>query len=136
MLDVEFQTISFQHRRMRSIPPAGLTQGDRHELDIALLQPGLPTRTLPNFDEVILAAECKHTSMKKDFIRNVLGLRRELSILHGVPSIANPVLNRWPRRTYSNHPASALLLYCSDPKVQNYRSITPTFDISLRYLPM
>jgi hypothetical protein len=74
--------------------------------------------------------------MNKSFIRNVLGMRRELSFLHGAPSIPNPVLSRWPRRSYSNHPASALLLYCNDPKVQNYRSITPTFDISLRYLPM
>lgn len=135
MLDVEFETISFAGRLTQSIAPNFLTQGDCHELDIALIEPGLLTQTRPNYGDVMLAVECKHTSMNKGFIRNVLGLRRELSFLHP-PRVANPILGAWPLRVDSNHPPSALLLFCNDPKVRNYRSITHTFDISLCYLPM
>jgi hypothetical protein len=74
--------------------------------------------------------------MNKGFIRNMLGLRRELSFFRGSQRLSNPVLSRWPRRAYSNKPPSALLLFCNDPKVRNYDSITHTFDISLCYLPM
>jgi hypothetical protein len=136
MLDVEFETISFELRSQLAIPPIDATQGDYHELDIAIFRPGIATNTRPNYNEVFLGAECKHTRMNKLFIRHVLGLRRELSFLKGISEFRNDVLHDWPRRWYSNKPASALLLYCNDSKVQNYSSITPAFDISLRYLPI
>jgi len=128
MTDLEFLTLSWY---LRGAP--GVKQySDYHELDIALIRVGIPDGQSPAYSDVILGAECKDTKMSKGFVRNMLGVRRELSFFRG--GGGNPFLNQWPRGQYSSNPASALFLYCRDPKVRNYRSMGSIFDIDMRYL--
>jgi hypothetical protein len=136
MTNVEFLTISRRERLFRNAQLANLQYSDYHELDLALLTPNVAHQERPRFDQVILGAECKDRSMSKEFVRNMLGLRRELSMYRGAPAFPNPELAIFPRQQYGNHPASALMFYCNDPKVRNYRSIGDIFDIDLRYLRM
>lgn len=136
MTNVEFLTISYRERLNRGAPPGNPAYSDYHELDLALLEPNIPHQARAWSHQVILGAECKDRAMSKEFVRNMLGLRRELSMYGGVPALQNPRLTYFPRQRYSNDPASALLLYCNDPAIRNYRSIGNIFDIDMRYLRM
>ena len=135
MLDITFLTLGYSLRMQNGGFPQNVSYADYHELDIAMVRPGLQNGCMPPHDQIIMAAECKHTEMSKAFVRNMLGLRRELSFLQG-GQMTNPVLSNWPRRFYSNRPSSALLLFCNDARVRNYRSISTIFDIDLRYKTM
>lgn len=67
-----------------SCPPGGSsTAGDYHEADILILEGASPTLTtafFPPAADILLVMECKFTAdMPKAFLRNMLGLRREMS---------------------------------------------------------
>lgn len=136
MTNVQFLTMSYRERKRRNLPPAKPPYSNYHELDIAMLSPGIPHARRPRHDQVIFGAECKDRSMSKEFVRNMLGLRRELSMYRGTPAFPNPKLAVFPRRRYSNLPASAVMLYFNHWKVRKYRPIGDIFDVDLRYLRM
>lgn len=73
--DIYFKSLSSMKK------PAGSPQtyGDYHELDIALLAPGVIDKPEPA--QVYLAVECKNRKIEKYLIRELLGFRRELSLL-------------------------------------------------------
>lgn len=122
--DIYFATLSYQMRGA----PARKTNGDYHELDIALLKPnqtGYPQQT-----EVMLAVECKNTSIKKSIIRELLGFRRELSFLQG----ARPTnFSAWPTNITPSNPNSVHMLYCSDNRISRYINNCLQFGIILQH---
>ena len=104
-LDVEFMTLS----SMNAVSPN--ERGYYHELDIAMFKPNLPNLARPKHDEVYLAIECKNTAMKKSYLREVLGLRRELSFLQTFTY--STIFQNWPKDELGVNPASCIFLYFS-----------------------
>jgi hypothetical protein len=123
--DIYFTTLSYQLRGA----PTRTTNGDYHELDIALLQPnqsGHPQQT-----EVMLAVECKNTSIKKSIIRELLGFRRELSFYSSVLQPTN--FSVFPTNQTHSNPNSVHMLYCSDSRINRYTQNCLQFGIILQH---
>lgn len=126
--DVYFNTLSYQMKRSTS-SLVGQTYGDYHELDIALLKPG--QNGVPQHSEVMLAVECKNTSIKKSIIRELLGFRRELSFWSPVPLRTN--FRIWPATETNSDPNSVHMLYCSDNRVNRFTTNCSKFGIILEH---
>lgn len=118
-LNIEFLTISSttQYNGNGNL-------SDLHELDIAVIFPGCTRH--PSYDQIVIGIECKDTTVNKGHIRNMLGLRRELSYLN------SPQTNYFTSQglqVSNSNPPSLLLFYCSDAKVTNYEKSGIQFDI-------
>jgi hypothetical protein len=124
--DVEFCALSCWARQC---PPT--TKGDFHELDVVVVTAGQNGR--PPHDSIWLAAECKNTDYQKGFLKEILGIRRELSLLDDWTSTR---FNKWPRNTVRARPPSCLLVYSSDRKVLEYSAPGDFFGIDFFYEPM
>jgi hypothetical protein len=124
--DVEFLTYSHDARS-----PASPAAGEYHELDIVIVPAGTTDR--PRHDEVVIGVECKHTTYRKELLRAVLGVRRELSLL--VPPQPTPFFV-WPRRDVPASPPSCLLAYCSSASIQQYDEPGATFGIDFIHEPL
>ena len=123
--DVYFNTLSYHLKGS----PARQTYGDYHELDIALLKPGQNGH--PQHSEVLIAVECKNTSIKKSIIRELLGFRRELSFWSYLPLPTN--FSVWPATQTHSDPNSVHMLYCSDNRVNRYTTNCLQFGIILEH---
>lgn len=123
--DTYFYTLSHFVRGGTSHQP-----GDYHELDIALLRPNISN--YPKHSDILIGIECKNTSIKKNIIREVIGFRRELSLLP-----KNKILTGfsfWPAPTIMANPSSVHIFYCSDPSVRKYESNCEVFGILIKFL--
>jgi hypothetical protein len=117
--DVEFLTLSYaQAARSR------LTKGDYHELDILMVTPGASAR--PRIDQILLGVECKNLSYDKGLLKEILGIRRELSLLDDEQKTA---FSSWPRTAVRAKPPSCLLVYSSSPEVLEYANPGEVFGI-------
>lgn len=123
--DTYFATISYQMRG----GPLRKTNGDYHELDIALLQPNLTG--YPQHTDVMLAVECKNTSIKKSIIRELLGFRRELAFYTGVMQRTH--FTTYPTNQTMSDPNSVHMLYCSDNRINRYIANCFQFGILLQH---
>ena len=122
--DIYFDTISYHYKGAHPTR----SPGDFHELDIALISPGLTGHPRP--DEILLAIECKHTSVEKSIIRELLGFRRELSFF-SKPRLTH--FSTFPAPFVNADPNSVHMLYCSDRNVTNYASNCLQFGIILQH---
>jgi len=122
--DVEFTALS--HAR-RGAPPA-LLRGDFHELDIVVTEPGVSGR--PRHAQVWLGVECKNTGYTKGLLKEILGIRRELSYLHELQPTR---FRQWPRTQVPADPPSCLMVYSTDPAVAEYASPGEIFGIDFRH---
>ena len=127
-VDIEFETLG---RHFGGL--VGSDRSSRHELDIVVVD---SQRAYPSYDEVLLGVECKsQASFSKDLVKEVLGVRRELSFLWSrQPS-------RLSEQGASNvyvpaEPASEFWLAYHDPKGSNYRLSPRTFGVEFRYIPL
>lgn len=126
--DLYFNTLSYKIKGY----PAVQMPGDYHELDIAVVKPGLSDK--PNHEEVYIAIECKNTSAEKRLIREILGFRRELSV---VDYAANRTQFKiWPAHVVHSRPSSIHMLYCSDKGVKKYDSNCIRFGIIIHHYIM
>lgn len=125
--DIEFLTLSY---RMRG-SPSSLTRGDYHELDIVMVDPNI--RGYPSCEQIWLAVECKNTGYKKSLLKEILGVRRELSLLS--PNIPTLFTN-WPSSTVPADPPSCLLVYATDSAVTEYSAPGATFGILFFHEPI
>lgn len=122
-VDIEFETLGSRQGL------AGSDRSARHELDIVVVD---TQRVYPRFDEVLLGIECKsQASFSKDVVKEVLGIRRELSLL----AAHRP--SRLSSQGASNvqvpaDPASEFWLAYDDPKGSNYRLSPRTFGVEFR----
>jgi hypothetical protein len=117
--DVEFLSLSHAARRSGT-----LTKGDYHELDLIIVEPGQQGR--PRHDSVWLGVECKNTGYQKGLLKEILGIRRELSLLTDTRSTK---FSTWPRSSVPADPASCLLVYATDADVLDYAAPGTVFGI-------
>jgi hypothetical protein len=109
--DVEFMTLSYVLRQ-----PAPLDSSAYHELDLLITRPLTTGRPVP--EDVWLGVECKNTTYGKDLLRQILGIRRELSLLVD----PGPTLfTSWPRTLVPANPPSCLSVYSTDSMVTAFR---------------
>lgn len=122
--DIEFLSLSYSISGGTRVP----NRGDFHELDIVVLEPGVDGK--PRHDQVWLGVECKNTSYQKGLLKEILGIRRELSYLKDqMPTH----FRNWPRSTVPAEPASCLLVYSTDPAVQEFASPGEAFGIDFHF---
>lgn len=122
--DVEFTSLSYsQCGRSRPIQ-----RGDYHELDIIVTDPGANGR--PSHSQIWLAVECKNTGYTKGLLKEILGIRRELSFLQN-PKPTH--FTRWPRSHVPADPASCLMVFSTDAAVSNYSSPGDVFGIDFQH---
>jgi hypothetical protein len=124
--DVEFLTLSHC-----SSPGSTVTKGSYHELDVVIVDPGLTGR--PRCDALWLGVECKNTGYQKGLLKEILGIRRELSLL--VEERATR-FRTWPRSSVPANPASCLLVYSTDAVVSDYSAPGKMFGIDFIHEPM
>jgi hypothetical protein len=103
--DIYFTSLSYSRRN-----PSGPPQpGEYHELDIVLTTPDCDRQPLAN--QVLIGVECKYTDYEKHLLREILGVRRELSLLTAPQRTR---FNSWPRRDVPAKPSSCLLVFSRD----------------------
>lgn len=124
--DVEFLSMSFCADGTRA-----LTKGDFHELDILIVDAGSSGR--PRHDQIWLGVECKNTGYGKSLLREILGVRRELSYLEDAKFTR---FRYWPRSIVPANPPSCLLVYSSDEAVLDYAAPGAMFGIDFVHEPM
>jgi len=105
-----------------------------HEFDISIARPAATTR--PVHDDLMLGIECKSAGkMSKSYVREVLGLRREMSLYsHDPPQqslLSSEIGSMW--NTYvSSQPESEIYLAFSDVMRGNkYKSSPALFSVFL-----
>jgi hypothetical protein len=126
--DVEFTSLSYGISG-RVKPP---DHGQYHELDIVMTPPSASGR--PETEDIWLAIECKNTGYGKNLLREILGVRRELSYFHDTPHPTN--FNTWPRSEVPAVPPSCLLVYSTDSRVSVYSSPGTVFGIDFMHEPL
>jgi hypothetical protein len=99
-------------------------KGDYHELDILVVGAGTTGR--PRHDQIWLGVECKNTGYEKGLLKEILGIRRELSLLTDWQPTK---FARWPRASVRATPPSCLLVYSTDEDVADYSAPGNTFGI-------
>lgn len=117
--DVEFLSLSASRSG-----GTGMNRGDYHELDIMMVDAGQNGR--PAHDRVWLGVECKNTGYNKGLLKEILGVRRELSYLQDPKSTR---FRRWPRSSVPADPNSCLLVYATDKAVLEYQDPGQVFGI-------
>lgn len=117
--DVEFMSLSSTQTGSFKIG-----RGDFHELDILVADVGVNGR--PRHDQIWLGVECKNTGYSKGLLKEILGIRRELSLLQNPRSTR---FKAWPRTTVPASPQSCLLVYSTDPDVALYAGPGSVFGI-------
>ena len=125
--DVEFTALSYY----QSSIPRRIQRGDFHELDIVVTDYGINGR--PRYDQIWLGVECKNTGYTKGLLKEILGIRRELSLLQ--QDRPTHFMN-WPRREVPAEPASCLMVFSTDSDVLNYSSPGEVFGIDFRHEPI
>lgn len=122
--DIEFMTLSSE--------TLGVFEGDRHELDIVVVDVG--SMGYPSTGQLWLGVECKNTSYKKRMVRETLGVRRELGLLQGHPLPTE--FGVWPLSQVRFDPPSALLVMSTDPKVATYGTVGTAYGIRFEHKDM
>jgi hypothetical protein len=125
--DVEFISLSCAQRGNT----LSLTKGDYHELDILIADPGLTGR--PPHSAVWLGVECKNTGYTKSLLKEILGIRRELSFLQDDRPTRFSI---WPRSSVPANPPSCLLVYSTDQAVAGYTGPGTVFGIDFVHEPI
>ena len=124
--DIEVRTLS------SSLASGVQGPSSYHEIDVVLLKDA-QDRQRPAHNQVILGVECKaQTNFKKDIVRQVLGVRRELSFYRGRPS--RSPLRRYALPYYVNAaPPSEYWLAFVDAKGMDYRFGPERFGIEFKH---
>ncbi len=122
--DVEFTSLSYE--QCGTFRP--VQRGDYHELDIVMTDANVSGR--PRHSQIWLGIECKNTGYSKGLLKEILGIRRELSLLT-LPK-STQFLN-WPRSRVPAEPPSCLMVFSTDAKVLDYSSPGEVFGIDFRY---
>ena len=126
-VNIEFQTQGV----LRSKNP-GIDRSKYHELDIVLVE-GSATG-YPRYDEIYLAVECKSGKFGKNFLREVLGVRRELSLYVNAQKSRLSGIGGSPKVAVKAKPASEYWLAFIDDDGQHYRQSPAEFGIDFRHI--
>lgn len=129
--NIEFWALSDYHPS-KTAPTGGKPYGTAHELDILLLKPGCSGRPRPR--DIVLGVEAKHRKYGKGLLKELLGVRREMTFVRR----GRPHKNRWAWWTsgIEARPASGLIAYCAYPGIRNYRQPAAFFGLHMVYLSL
>ena len=120
--DIEVRTLS------SSMPGGARDLSSYHEVDLALVV-GVEDRQRPAHYQIVLGVECKaQANFEKDIVRQVLGVRRELSLL-GLPARRWLIPPNGGPEFINANPASEYWLAFVDPKGARYRSGPAQFGV-------
>ncbi len=122
--DVEFLSLSYAQRGVT----APIQRGDYHELDIVVTDCSVSGR--PRHSQIWLGVECKNTGYTKGLLKEILGIRRELSLLQD-PNRTR--FTQWPRCIVPANPPSCLMVYSTDSAVTHYSSPGVVFGIDFQH---
>lgn len=126
--DIEFQTLGSHLNKM-----SGFSLSSYHELDLVLVEQSTAGR--PKHDEIILGVECKsHAKFDKTILKQVLGIRRELSILtHPMVSRLSSESPKRPFHEVPADPASEYWVAFADPAGMGYTHSPTSFGIEFKH---
>jgi len=129
--DIECLSLSHYIVNSPSPPSATMERGEYHELDIILVPPNI--KGMPRHIDIYLAVECKDTHYEKHLLREILGVRRELSFL---TDLQNTCFSKWPCNTVAADPPSCILVYSTDSNVKYYSNPGKIYGIQFYYEPL
>jgi hypothetical protein len=122
--DVEFITLG------HNLSTSAADLSAHHEIDLLVVDAGASGR--PSHDQVVLGVECKaHVVFKKSIVKEVLGMRREMSMLK--PPSRSQLAQSAPSGRFVDvpaDPASEYWLACADQRVMQYARSPFMFGIS------
>lgn len=102
-----------------------------HEVDLVVVDPS--TNGRPDPDNVLLGVECKSGAFGKSIIKEVLGVKRELSLLaHDRPSTLSHISNG--SVMVPSEPAIEFWLAHFDPKGQQYQDGPAFFGVDVKLI--
>ena len=127
LVNLEFQTQGILLSRKR-----GTDRSAYHELDIVLVEES--ATGYPRYDEIYLAIECKSGKFSKNFLREVLGVRRELSLYGGRLPSRLTTAGGEPQVWVRAKPASEYWLAFIDDDGKHYRESPAEFGIELKHI--
>lgn len=111
----------------------GYLYGKCHELDIVLVRPGTDSRPLP--DEIFIGVEAKHREFSKALLKQLLGVRREMTMRKGDTHYLAPSWFVWWAPHLPADPPSALIAYCSSDSILKYQAPADFWGIRMEHLP-
>jgi len=112
-VSVQVTTLSHSWKGTKVVKAA-----DRHEIDVGVYRP-IATRSYPAFSELILGASCKTGSWCKAYVREALGMRRELGFLTSAKASSAP----WFTAAVPCDPPVPFILYASNAGSAVYASL-------------
>ena len=129
-VNIEFETYGYSML-------SSATRGDlsrNHELDLVVVS---ETKPNPQPEHVLLAVECKCVAtFDKSIVREVLGLRRELSLLSDRRPTTLTEMGGTPAIYVPARPPSELWLAFTDPDGLKYSHSPSQFGIDFRHIPL
>jgi hypothetical protein len=87
----------------------------------------------PSAHTIWLGVECKNTGYTKNLLKEILGIRRELSLLKSSRSTR---FSNWPRSSVPAEPLSCLMVYSTDQAVSGYSGPGGVFGIDFVHEPV
>lgn len=129
-VDIECTAISAQCMAPLT---SGHQYGRCHELDIVVVRPGTVGRPQP--DEVFLAVEAKNRPYNKALLKELLGVRREMTMKQAYPVYLRPWLVWWDTGLFAN-PPSGLVAFCSSSTITRYTDPADFWGIHMKHLPI
>lgn len=126
-MNVQFRGIGFEGSG-RSTPVAP----DYHELDIVITEENVPDGLLAR-DRIFLSIECKDRLLTKGMLREMIGLRREMSLLGDPPHTG---FFGWLTPIHRQNPPVHLFLCSSARLPQNYGDLSAVYGIEVQRRPL
>jgi hypothetical protein len=126
-VDIEFETLGSQHV---SVSDNSL----RHEIDIVVVD---VKSGYPKVTNIALGVECKsHANFTKSIVKEVLGIRRELSLMKGKKQSSLSAFGGVPTINIPADPPSEYWLSYIDPAGDSYKESPIAFGIDFRHFPV
>jgi len=113
----------------------GHLYGKCHELDIVLVVPGTDGRPEPY--EIYLGVEAKHRAFNKALLKELLGVRREMTMRYGdhVAHDHEDWFIWWAPAGLPAMPPSGLVAFCSSDTIKKYTDPADFWGIHMEHLP-
>lgn len=128
--DIQVRTLGASHL------PGHVDLSGYHEVDLVLIDPAVMNGSMPRHDQLVLGVECKsHAKFEKGIVKQVLGIRRELSLLtQPQESILDTCFGRsgYVGAPIRAEPASLYWLSYVDPKGDRYSDSPGFFGIEFK----
>lgn len=126
--DIEIQTLG------ANLLGGSADNSGYHEIDLVLIDSSVPDGQKPQHDQLFLGVECKaHANFGKGIVKQVLGIRRELSFLHDAYCELDVLFGSSANRRMKARPASLYWLAFTDPKGLNYSQSPGAFAIDFKH---